>query len=255
MGTDGAAPEIIVEDSADVLAERTAGRVAAALVAALAARPVAHLGLTGGSILEQALGALRDLPGRDDVDWSRVHLWWADERYVASDSDERNDMAAFRAGLDALPLDPANVHRMPAADSDFADDVELAAQAYADELAALAAPDEHDDVPHFDVVLLGVGPDGHCASLFPGHPGVYEREAAVIAVHDSPKPPPTRLSFTFRTLDAANEVWFVASGQSKSDAVARALSGAPKEQVPAGGPHGRQHTRWLIDRAAAAKLP
>jgi len=231
------------------------GVVAAALAAALAARPVAHLVLTGGSILEQALGALRDLPGHDGVDWPRVHVWWADERYVPSDSDERNDVAARRAGLDALPLDPARVHQMPAADSDFADDVELAAQAYADELAALMSPDEHDDVPHFDVVLLGVGPDGHCASLFPGHPGVYEREAAVIAVRDSPKPPPTRLSFTFRALDAANEVWFVASGESKADAVARALSGAPKEQVPAAGPHGRQHTRWLIDRAAAAKLP
>jgi 6-phosphogluconolactonase len=228
------------------------------LAAAQSARPVAHLVLTGGGILEQVLSTLRDLPSRDGVDWRRVHVWWADERYVASDSDERNDKAAFAAGLGALALDPALVHRMPApdSDSDYGDDAEAAAEAYAEELAAAVPPEQrNDDVPHFDVVLLGVGPDGHCASLFPGHPGVYEQDAAVIAVHDSPKPPPTRLSFTFRTLDAANEVWFVASGQAKANAVAMALGGASRVEVPAAGPRGRRRTRWLIDQAAAADLP
>ena len=120
------------------------------------------------------------------------------------------------------------------------------------ELAAAVTPDyAGEDVPRFDVVLLGVGPDGHCASLFPGHPGVHERDAAVIAVRESPKPPPIRLSMTFPALDAANEVWFVASGDSKADAVAMAHSGADPTQVPAAGPRGRQRTLWLIDRAAA----
>jgi 6-phosphogluconolactonase len=257
MGTGASAPpEIVVAPSADVLAVNTARGVVETLVAALAVRPVAHLVLTGGGILEQALSALRDLSDRDSVDWRRVHVWWADERYVGSDSDERNDKAAFAAGLGALPLDPALVHRMPAADSSFGDDVDAAAQSYADELASAVPPDQGaDDVPHFDVVLLGVGPDGHCASLFPGHPGVYERDAAVIAVRDSPKPPPTRLSFTFRTLDAANEVWFVASGEAKAQAAAMALSGADPVKVPSAGPRGRQRTLWLIDRDAAAKLP
>jgi 6-phosphogluconolactonase len=249
-------PEIVVEPSADVLAENTARRLVATLAAALSERSVAHLVLTGGGIMEQVLSAWRALPGRDGVDWQRVHVWWADERYVASDSDERNDKAAFAAGLAALPLDPALVHRMPAADSEFGDDVEAAAESYAEELAAAGAPDQGvDDVPHFDVVLLGVGPDGHCASLFPEHPGVYEQDAAVIAVRDAPKPPPTRLSFTFRTLDAANEVWFVASGDSKAQAVAMALSGADRVKVPAAGPRGRHRTFWLIDQAAATKLP
>jgi 6-phosphogluconolactonase len=249
----GAEPELIVEASAEALAQRTAERLAATVSAALEAGPVAHLGLTGGGILEQLMSAVRRLPGRDSVDWSRVHLWWADERYVAADSDDRNDKAAFGALLDALPLDPAKVHRMPAADSRYGADVEAAAAGYAAELAA-AAPDGAD-VPRFDAVLLGVGPDGHCASLFPEQPGVHEQRAAVIAVHNSPKPPPTRLSFTFRTLDAAEEVWFVVSGEGKAKAVALALSGADPVQVPSAGPRGRRRTLWLVDRAAAAELP
>jgi 6-phosphogluconolactonase len=110
-------------------------------------------------------------------------------------------------------------------------------------------------VPHFDALLLGIGPDGHCASLFPEHPGVYEEDASVIAVRNSPKPPPTRISLTFRALDAANEVWFIASGSSKARAVALALGGAGRVQVPAAGPHGRHRTLWLLDRDAAAQLP
>jgi 6-phosphogluconolactonase len=148
---------------------------------------------------------------------------------------------------------------MPAADAEFGDDVEAAAAAYAADLAA-AVPSEQggdspNDVPQFDAVLLGIGPDGHCASLFPGHPGVYEQDAAVIAVHDSPKPPPTRISLTFRALDAANEVWFIAAGTSKAHAVARALGGADRVDVPSAGPHGRQRTLWLLDQDAAAELP
>ncbi len=169
-------------------------------------RPLAFLVVTGGGILEQTMAALRTLPARDSVDWRRVSVWWGDERFVAADSADRNDRAAYAALLDALPLDPANVHRMPAAGAEFGDDAEAAADAYATELAA-AVLEQHDgDVPHFDAVLLGIGPDGHCASLFPEHPGVYEEDAAVIAVRNSPKSPPTRISLTFRGLEAANEM-------------------------------------------------
>jgi 6-phosphogluconolactonase len=251
-------PEIVVEASADRLAENVAARVVATLVAALDTKPVAHLVMTGGGILETLMKTLRTLPGRDSVEWGRVHVWWGDERFVPADSDERNDKAAFAALFDALPLDPAKVHRMPASDGPAGANVDAAAAAYADELAA-AVPAPHaatgDDVPHFDVILLGIGPDGHCASLFPEHPGVYEEQASVIGVHNSPKPPPERVSLTFRSLDAAHEVWFIASGDSKADAVALALGGAGRVQIPAAGPHGRLRTVWFVDRAAAAKLP
>lgn len=251
-------PEIVVEPSADQLAENVAARVTATLVAALSLRPVAHLVITGGGILERVFAALRDRSARDSVEWSRVHVWWGDERYVPADSGERNDLAAFAAGLDKLGFDPAKVHRMPASDAGFGDDLDDAAAAYAAELAAAVPPDHAasgDDVPHFDIALIGIGPDGHCCSLFPEHPGVYEEELAVIGVRNSPKPPPSRFSFTFRTLDAATEVWLIAAGAGKADAVALALGGAGRVQVPCAGPRGVHRTVWLIDRAAAAKLP
>jgi 6-phosphogluconolactonase len=249
----GAPPEIVVASTAAQLADDVAARLVTTLVSAQSVRPLAFLAVTGGGILEQSMAALKRNPARDAVDWRRVSLWWGDERFVPADSPDRNDRPAFAALFDALPLDPANEHRMPAAGAEYGDDAEAAAEAYAADLAAAADPG--DDVPHFDALLLGIGPDGHCASLFPEHPGVYEEQASVMAVHNSPKPPPTRLSLTFRALDAANETWFVAAGTSKAHAVAMALGGAGRVQVPAAGPHGRHRTLWLLDRQAAAQLP
>jgi 6-phosphogluconolactonase len=248
----GADPEVLVSTSAQALAEETAARAANALQSALASRPEAHLVVTGGGILEKVLAALAD---EQAIEWPRVHVWWGDERYVPADSDERNDGIAMSVLFDRVAVDPAHVHRMPAADAGFGADVEAAAGAYAAELAAAAPGGGAHAVPAFDVVLLGVGPDGHCASLFPGHPGTRVLDTSVIAVHDSPKPPPTRISLTFPALDAASEVWFVVSGEGKADAVARALSGADRTEVPSAGPRGRQRTLWLVDQDAASKLP
>ena len=241
--------QVVRLPDAATLAREAADRAVAVLQAALEERGEAHLVVTGGGILEKVLGGLAR---PDALDWSRVHVWWGDERYVPADSDDRNDRPAMSLLFDHVPVDPARLHRMPAADAGFGDDVEAAADSYAAELAAVA-PDGAD-VPVFDLILLGVGPDGHCASLFPGHPGTRVLDAAVIAVHDSPKPPPIRLSLTFPTLDAADQVWFVASGDGKADAVARAVGGAPREEVPSAGPRGRSGTVWLVDEDAAAKL-
>ena len=249
-------PELVVAASAEQLSDDVAGRLVATLVATQSVRPLAFLAVTAGGILEQVLGALARLPSRDSIDWSRVSLWWADERFVPADSDDRNDRPAFAALFDQVALDPANVHRMPASDGAYGDDAEAAAAAYAADLAAAATSAQPgEDIPRFDVILLGVGPDGHCASLFPEHPATHEVRSTVVAVHGSPKPPPTRLSFTFRALDAANEVWFIAAGAGKAEAVALAHSGAGRVQVPSAGPRGRSRTLWLIDRAAAARMP
>jgi 6-phosphogluconolactonase len=147
------------------------------------------------------------------------------------------------------------VHPMPASDGPCGPDADAAAAAYARELARAAGPEDHGPVPSFDVLMLGVGPDTHVASLFPEHPGVRESERMVVGVHGSPKPPPVRVSLTLPAIRAAREVWLLAAGEDKAAAVAIALSGAGQVQAPAAGAHGRTRTLWLLDRAAAAKLP
>ena len=241
-------PELVISASAEELAQSVAARTVETLNTALEARGEAHLAITGGGILEQVLGALAALP----LEWPRVYIWWGDERYVPSNSDERNEIPARRLLLDHVDIDPAKVHAMPASDAGFPS-VEAAAEWYAGEMAARAA--DGAVLPAFDVVLLGVGPDGHCCSLFPGHPGTEVRDRPVIAVHDSPKPPPTRISLTFAALGAAREIWLVVSGSGKAEAVARALSGVDPVNVPSSAARGRDRTLWLLDQDAAAQLP
>ena len=248
------APEVVVHGSADLLAKAVAARLVTRLVDAQAARGNASVVLTGGRIGIQVLHELRDIPARDAVDWLRVDVWWGDERWVPSDDPERNDAQAREALLDAIPLDPARVHPYPAADGPSRNDPEAAAESYAKELAAATRPEDHGDVPRFDVLLLGVGPEGHIASIFPESPAAYD-DRSVVAVRGCPKPPPTRLTMTFRAIQAANEVWPVVAGEDKAAAVALALGGAGWVQVPAAAARGRSRTLWLLDRGAAARLP
>ena len=155
--------------------------------------------------------------------------------------------------LDSVPLDPGRVHAMPSSDGPAGADVDAAAARYGEELAS-AAPSGHD-VPEFDVLMLGVGPDAHVASLFPEHPALHERDASVIGVRGAPKPPPTRISMTFPSLCTARDVWFLVSGRDKANAVGLALSGAGALQAPAAGVTGSRSTTWLLDRDAAAHVP
>lgn len=132
---------------------------------------------------------------------------------------------------------------------------EESADAYAAELRKAARPEDHGPVPCFDVMLLGMGPDSHVASLFPGMPALYDTRP-VVAVHGSPKPPPTRISLTMPTIQASREVWVVAAGEEKAGAVRLALSDdSGPVQVPAAGARGRGRTLFLLDRAAATKIP
>jgi 6-phosphogluconolactonase len=248
------ASELLVLDDAEALAAAVAERLLGRLVEAQAAGGRAVLALTAGSIMESVWQRLAEAPAAGEVDWARVDVFWADERFVPADSPDRNELPARRILLDRAPFAAARQFPMPASDGAYPD-LDQAAAYYAGVLAGARRDGETGAVPHFDVVLLGLGPDGHCASLFPRHPGVYVESGAVIAVRDSPKPPPERLSFTFATLDAAREIWFVAAGSGKAAAVAGAHSGAARDVVPAAGPHGRERTLWLIDRDAAAELP
>jgi 6-phosphogluconolactonase len=144
---------------------------------------------------------------------------------------------------------------MPPSDGPDGASPEAAAARYAGWLLEASQPEDHSQVPSFDVLMLGIGPEAHVASLFPGMPALYEEQRTVVAVHGSPKPPPTRLTLTFPAINAAREVWIIASGEDKAGAIRLALSGAGPVQVPAAGARGRQQTLFLLDRAAAAAVP
>jgi 6-phosphogluconolactonase len=185
------------------------------LVGAPPAEEVHEIALTGGTIADAVHRQVALLRGARDIDWASVRFWWGDERFVDESSPERNCRQARRALLDSLPLPPGAVMEVPGTDS--AADVVAAAQAYATQV-------RHEGAREFSLVMLGIGPDGHVASLFPGHPAVSTTDAITVAVTDSPKPPPERVSLTFEALNRSREVWFVASGREKAEAVARSVA-------------------------------
>ncbi|GAB1330322.1 6-phosphogluconolactonase [Streptomyces sennicomposti] len=248
-------PQLVVHRDKDLMAQAAAARLITKIVDAQASTGSANVVLTGGRNGNGVLAALAAAPARDAIDWGRLDLWWGDERFLPEGDPERNVTQAREALLDSVPLDPKRVHVMPASDGPYGADVEAAADAYAEELARAAGPENHGAVPSFDVLMLGVGPDAHVASLFPEHPGVRKTERTVIGVHGSPKPPPTRISLTLPAIRSAREVWLLAAGEDKANAVAMALSGAGEIQAPAAGAQGRTRTLWLLDTAAAAQLP
>lgn len=243
---------MVVHPDKQLLADAVAARLVTAVADAIAARGEADLVLTGGSMGTAVLDALTRSLALPSVDWSRVSLWWGDERFLPAGDQERNETQARNAGLAQLPVPAERVHPMPASDGSDGDDVAAAARRYAALLASRATPGQA--LPPLDVVMLGVGPDAHVASLFPGHAQLQERQLTVVPVHDSPKPPPTRISLTLPALSSAAEVWFLVAGGDKADAVARALNGAEVSQAPAAGVRGIRSTRWLLDVAAAARL-
>jgi len=253
---------VVVHPDAATLTQAAAARLLTRLLDLQSVQDRIHLVLTGGTIGIDMLAAVRDNPVRDAVDWSLVHVWWGDERFVPEGDADRNERQAREALLDVLsdahggPLPEVNIHAMPAAAAGVTPDDGAGAYAHvlaehADEPAASGSSLVR--VPAFDVLLLGMGPDAHVASLFPGHPALGAG-GATTGVEDSPKPPPQRISLTFDAIHAAREVWIVAAGEGKADAVARALGGAPVEEAPAGGAVGRERTLWLVDAAAASQV-
>ena len=240
----------IVPDS-EALVRAAGARLVNAIQTALAARGRALIVLTGGG---NGIGLLKYLGTQgQQIDWSKVHLFWGDERYVPEDDDERNEKQAREALLDHIDIPPSQVHPMAASDGEFGNDLAAAALAYEQLLAANAAPGER--VPNFDVHLLGMGPEGHINSLFPDTPAVLETTRMVVSVENSPKPPPQRITLTLPAIQRSREVWLMVSGAGKADAAAAAIGGAPPVSVPAAGAIGLETTLWLLDEKAAAKLP
>jgi len=213
-----------------------AARVAAESEAALAARGMFRLGLSGGATPVALYRELASDAWRGRIDWTRAVLLLADERAVPAGAPERNDRLVRDTLLKPLGVDETCLRPMKAE----AEDLEAAARDY----------ERHIETP-IDLLLLGVGPDGHIASLFPRHVAIDEVERRVMAVFDSPKPPPRRLTLTPRAIAEARVVCVLVAGHEKADAVATALGGrTPPAECPAVLVAERD---WYIDRAAASR--
>ena len=240
-------PRVEVHESADDLAAAVAGAFLRLVVVRQSAGDVPQVALTGGTIADKIHREIARLAPGSDVDWSRVEFFWGDERFVAADSDDRNAQQARAALLDHIGVDPARVHEVPSTGD--ADTVAAAAAAYADTVRAAGRGS-------FDLMMLGVGPDGHVASLFPGHPQLDVDDTIAVPVTDSPKPPPERVSLTFPALNRSDEVWFVVSGTDKAEAVGRALAAEAPDvhALPAAGVCGQVATIWFLDREAASQV-
>lgn len=233
--------QVIVAPDAGALAAAVAARLLTKLTDLQAAGVVPKVVLTGGGVGIDVLAQVRASGARDVVDWGQVEFYWGDERFVPPGDPERNELQARAALLDHVPVDPAKVFPMGA---DTGGGPEAAAAAYAGWLAGRP----------FDVLMLGMGGEGHTASVFPDTPAVREQKATVVAVHDCPKPPPTRISLTLPAIRRATEVWIITAGAAKADAVAAAHTGAREVDIPVAGARGTERTLWLLDEAAAAKL-
>jgi 6-phosphogluconolactonase len=237
----------------DVRPFATADDVADAAVflfVTLAAKAVAERGeffcsLAGGTTPLSSYRILAAPLISSKVDWQRTHIFWGDERCVPEGSTDRNDEAALDALLRKVPIPSKNIHRVPAAEPD-------AAQRYESDLLrafSLSLEESLSSPPRFDLILLGMGPDGHTASLFPGHPAVEEKTRLVVRVDGAPKPPPTRVTFTLPLINAARHVAFLVTGADKNAALRRVLNGDPA--LPAARVVPREGTLVFLSDATA----
>lgn len=242
---------VLVHQDSDQLMGVVAGRVIRTAQRTLAKKDSINIVLTGGSVGIGILSAISAADDRRAVDWSRVHFWWGDERWVPAGHADRNEQQARDALLDGLALPTENLHPFPASDDGL--DLDAAAERYSAELASAATGDS--GLPHFDILLLGVGPDGHIASLFPDRSDLVDAPGTVVAVRNSPKPPPERLSLTLTAINTAERVWIALAGADKASALGLALAGAGRYQVPVGAVEGRRKTVFFVDEQAAAEVP
>jgi len=238
----------VLADPAEVaatVAERFVQRIAAAQ--ARGEEP--HVALTGGTIAHTLHQQIALRAPESGIDWTRVVFWWGDERYAAPDSTDRNALDAREVFLEVVGA--TQVHEVPSTQD--APDVEAAATAYSDLLRGAGAEE-------FDLVMLGMGPDGHVASLFPGFPQVDVDDRIAVPVTGSPKPPPERVSLTFPALNRTRAVWFLVTGDGKADAVWRALADdgdvhdTPARGIRPAPVSGAGETVWFLDAPAASKL-
>lgn len=240
---------VLIFDDAEALADAAAGHIAARARAATESRGSFTIALSGGSTPRAVFERLARSPLRDSMPWAQTIIFWGDERAVPLDSADSNYRMARESLLDHVPIPAEQVKPMPAHHADL----EAAARHY-ERVIRCFVP---GDPPRFDLILLGMGPDGHTASLFPRSPALDESARLVVATPEAPLPPRVRrLTLTATLINAAAEVLFLVSGADKAARLRDVLEGPrrphelPAQLIdPAGG-----ELRWMIDRAAAAAL-
>ena len=208
----------------------------------LAKKNSVHIALTGGTVGILTLEVLGKIVTEQKLDVSRVHFWWGDERFVESNSFDRNFNQAKNVMPNLLGIDSKMIHAFPSSDNRM--DLETARRSFSAHMIEVFG----DSEPAMDLTILGMGPDGHVASLFPGmnHDGDL-----VISVDNSPKPPPQRLSFSLELINRSEKILFVVAGLDKAEAV-ESVHKNPECDLPAAKIEAQGETLWIIDEAAGA---
>ncbi|XP_027190418.1 6-phosphogluconolactonase 3, chloroplastic [Cicer arietinum] len=210
--------------------------------------------LSGGSLINY-LQKLLEPPYVDSIEWAKWHVFWVDERVVPKTHEDSNYKLAFDGFLSKVPIPPGNVYAINDALSaeGAADDYETCVKHLVNTNVIVLS--SSSGFPKFDLMLLGMGPDGHVASLFPGHPLVQENKKWVTSIKDSPKPPPERITFTFPVINSSAYIALVVTGTGKADAVHSSLRGSQtSDKLPAALVSAEEELKWFLDKGAASKL-
>ncbi|KAF3793552.1 putative 6-phosphogluconolactonase 2 [Nymphaea thermarum] len=244
--------DLRIHDNLDDLATDLADYVAELSEVAVKERGYFAVALSGGSLIG-LMGKLCEAHYQRTVDWAKWHIFWVDERVVARNHPDSNYKSAKDGLLSKVPIIPSHVYSINDSLS-----AEQAAEEYGFVLRQLVKTRvvdvlESSDCPKFDLILLGMGPDGHVASLFPNHSAMNEKDEWVTFITDSPKPPPERITFTLPVINSAANVVVVVTGSSKAEAVRLAIDETPEQVVPARlvSPSDGKLV-WFLDREAAS---
>ncbi len=239
---------IAVYPDTETLSQEAAQYIVRIAQESIAAHRRFTFALSGGSTPKKLYGLLAEEPYRSQIDWTHVDIFWSDERCVPPDDAESNFLMAQQVLLSKIAIPTHQIHRMPADQTDR----DAASYAYTIEMQQTIGS---EGVPSFDLIQLGMGPEGHTASLFPHQPSLHEQQRLVMPV-TVPKPPPPRLTFTPRLLNAASHVLFLVTGAEKQDAVKAVLEGEyqPDEYPAQIVQPTKGEVTWMLDTAAAEKL-
>ena len=240
--------DLAIYPDIDTLSQHAAQYIVGIATESIATRGRFTIALSGGNTPRKTYGLLGSDPYSSQIDWELVHIFWSDERCVPPDSPDSNYLMAHEELLSKISTPGLQVHRMPA----DMPDRDAASREYTDEMRRLFGT---EDIPDFDLIQLGMGPEGHTASLFPHQASLHETQRLVMPV-TVPKPPPDRLTFTPPLLNAARNVLFLVTGSDKADALKAVIEGEYQpDEYPAQivlPPNGA--VEWMVDSEAAKKL-